>query len=276
MNNDNDTLYRNNQWTLPNVCYFRFEYLASLGDEKYIPEKDNRDNEEKKTTTDMFIYTGQHVEKVSINTYIPSTQMHRNKLNRFQYLKEKISNVVKSKEQNKENIINENLYLNIEEIGNKENIFFDINKNEIKILNNKENNKIENKNIKQLDSDNDKLILPKRATTTATCIAPVNNFDTSDSVDNITSTVNNSTSTVNNFTKDVNNSTKDVNNSTKDVNNSTKDVNNSTKDVNNSTKDANNPIKDINEDAFNYDNLSVKDRVKQCASIEKIYDDNVV
>ncbi|CRH04042.1 conserved Plasmodium protein, unknown function [Plasmodium relictum] len=102
----------------------------------------------------MYIYTGKGVEKVSINTTIKDKKNEAKRNNRYKYLKEKITNVVKNQEKLKKSI-EENNITNVE--GNDVNdvFIFDKNKNVIKASNNSETNKEEsNTNLEKKTKEN--------------------------------------------------------------------------------------------------------------------------
>ncbi|SBT01676.1 hypothetical protein PMALA_082850, partial [Plasmodium malariae] len=81
----------------------RVEYLTLLGNGKLFENTKDQDEEKKNQVTDMYIYTSKGVEKVSINTSVKDKKKEENKNKRYQYLKDKITNVLKIQEKLKQN-----------------------------------------------------------------------------------------------------------------------------------------------------------------------------
>ncbi|SCP06317.1 conserved Plasmodium protein, unknown function [Plasmodium ovale] len=143
MNNDNGLIYRNNTWT------FRVEYLTLLGNGKLFEAEKDHDVEKKEEVTDMYIYTSKGVEKVSINTTMKDKKSEPSKSKRYQYLKDKITNVLKNQEKLKQNM-NEDGNLTrvyatranasgIDDTSDSRDLFFfDKSKNEISIVSSKQ------------------------------------------------------------------------------------------------------------------------------------------
>ncbi|SBT78974.1 conserved Plasmodium protein, unknown function [Plasmodium ovale] len=143
MNNDNGLIYRNNTWTL------RVEYLTLLGNGKLFEAEKDHDVGKKEEVTDMYIYTSKGVEKVSINTTMKDKKIEPSKNKRYQYLKDKITNVLKNQEKLKQNINEEGnltrVYSTRENASgiddtsdSRDLFFFDKSKNEISIVSSKQ------------------------------------------------------------------------------------------------------------------------------------------
>eukprot|EP00366_Plasmodium_knowlesi_P003407 XP_002260904.1 hypothetical protein, conserved in Plasmodium species [Plasmodium knowlesi strain H] len=122
---------------LPLLPCSRVEYLTLLGKGQLFDEAVNENESKQGEVTDMYIYTGKGVEKVSINTGAKekTNEMHKNK--RYQYLKDKITNALKNQEIVKQNT-SENEFPSANENDPKDVFIFDKLKNEINILSTKE------------------------------------------------------------------------------------------------------------------------------------------
>ncbi|WBY58140.1 hypothetical protein Py17XNL_001002389 [Plasmodium yoelii yoelii] len=154
MKNDN-IIHKNNTWVLNNNKQnngvtkkkSRIEYLTLLGKEAYFNNENNSQEDKGKEAIDMFIYTSHGVEKVSINTASNDKKNETNKSNRYQYLKEKINNVVKYQEKLKSDQIEEQDNSVNHKENDVNNIFvFDRNKNEINIISANDTSKKNNQN----------------------------------------------------------------------------------------------------------------------------------
>ncbi|KJP88493.1 hypothetical protein AK88_01772 [Plasmodium fragile] len=144
MKNDNAVVYKNNTWSIynnkPNAPgnkkKSRVEYLTQLGKGQLFDEAANENESKQSEVTDMYIYTGKGVEKVSINTATTEKKNEINKNKRYQYLKDKITNALKNQEKIKQNT-NENEFPSASENDPTDVFIFDKLKNEINILNSK-------------------------------------------------------------------------------------------------------------------------------------------
>ncbi|SCO74971.1 conserved Plasmodium protein, unknown function [Plasmodium vivax] len=144
MKNDNTVVYKNNTWSIynnkssapGNKKKSRVEYLTLLGKRQLFDEAANENEGKQSEVTDMYIYTGKGVEKVSINTTTKEKKNETNKNKRYQYLKDKITNALKNQERIKQNT-SENEFLNATENDPRDVFIFDKLKNEINIFNSK-------------------------------------------------------------------------------------------------------------------------------------------
>ncbi|GAW83122.1 conserved Plasmodium protein, unknown function [Plasmodium gonderi] len=165
MKNDNTIIYKNNTWSIynnkPNSSgnkkKSRVEYLTLLGKGQLFEDIQKENDEKKEEVTDMYIYTGKGVEKVSINTTTKDRKVETNKIYRYQYIKEKISNALKNQEKIKQNT-SENNFPNVGDSDPRDVFIFDKFKNEISIFNHKKSNE-ESDDKKKLDDTSQGIFL---------------------------------------------------------------------------------------------------------------------
>ncbi|ANQ10459.1 Uncharacterized protein PCOAH_00050410 [Plasmodium coatneyi] len=144
MKNDNTVVYKNNTWSIynnksnapGNKKRSRVEYLTLLGKGQLFDGAANENEGKQSEVTDMYIYTGKGVEKVSINTATKERKNEMNKNKRYQYLKDKITNALKNQEMIKQ-ITSENEFANANENDPSDVFIFDKLKNEISIFSSK-------------------------------------------------------------------------------------------------------------------------------------------